>query len=68
MIKLCKDCKHYKKDWIAHLIERSDRFDKCLNPIFNQNLVSGKTKGKYCDIQRDATYDCGREGKYWEAK
>ena len=68
-MKLCKDCKWYKKDWSTHLIERSDRFDKCLNPALNENLVSGKTKGKFCDIQR--TYGglgCGREGKYWEAK
>jgi hypothetical protein len=68
-IKLCKDCKHYKKDWITHLIERSDKFDKCLNPIFlHVNRVTGKrtTEGKFCDVQRD--YDCGRDGKYWEAK
>jgi len=68
-MKLCKDCKWYKKDWITHLIERSDRFDKCLSPAFNQNLVSGDTKGKYCDIQRTyGNFGCGREGKYWEAK
>jgi len=67
-MKLCKDCKWYKKDWITHLIERTDKFDKCLSPALNQNLVTGKSYGKFCNIQRDATYGCGREGKYFEAK
>ena len=72
-MKLCKDCKWYKKDWITHLIEGSDSFDKCLNPIVNENLVSGKTKGGFCDMLRakrwqELDYSCGPEGKYWEAK
>ena len=70
-MKLCKDCKWYKKDWITHLIlhliERSDRFDKCLNPIFDPNPVTGKTDGRYCDSTR-RFHGCGMEGKYWEAK
>ena len=68
-MKLCKDCKWYKKDWITHLMERSDRFDKCLSPALNENLVTGKSYGKFCDFQR--TYEglgCGKEGKYWEAR
>jgi hypothetical protein len=66
-MKLCKDCKFYKKNWFMHLFERSDRYDKCLNPIFNQNPVTGKTNGLYCDNTRKY-HGCGMEGKYWEAK
>ena len=67
MIKLCKDCKWYKKDWITHLMERSDRFDKCLSPALNENLVTGKSNGYYCDTTR-RFHKCGMEGKLWEAR
>ena len=67
MTKLCKDCKFYKRDWISHIFERTDRYDKCLNPIFNENVVTGKTNGTYCDNTRKY-HGCGMEGKYFEAK
>jgi hypothetical protein len=66
-MKLCKDCKFYKRDWFEHLFARTDIFDKCLNPIFEQNPVTGKTKGRYCDSTRKF-HGCGMEGKYFEAK
>ena len=67
-MKLCKDCKHYKRNWIAHLIRRTDKLDKCLNPIVNQNLVSGKIQGKFCDTQRMSFYGCGQEANYFEGR
>ena len=67
MTKLCKDCRWYEKDWITHLIERSDKFDKCLTPALNENLVTGKSYGRFCDTMRKF-HGCGKEGKYWEAK
>ena len=33
MTKLCKDCKHYKKDWSACIIGLEDKFDLCLHPL-----------------------------------
>ena len=66
-VRLCCDCKHYKRDWFEHLFGRSDRYDKCLNPIFDQNPVTGKTKGRYCDNTRKY-HGCGMEAKYFEPK
>lgn len=28
MIKLCKDCKHYKKDWGARIIGLEDKLEE----------------------------------------
>ena len=36
-IKLCKDCKWYKKDWFEHLTGGGDRFDTCYNPVLSEN-------------------------------
>ena len=66
-VRLCKDCKHYKKNWFEHFFNRSDTYDKCLNPIFDQNPVTGKIKGRYCDNMRKF-HGCGMDAKYWEAK
>jgi hypothetical protein len=67
-IRLCCDCKFYKRDWISHIVMGSDGLDKCLNPIVNENLVSGKNEGKFCEIQRGSYGGCGRDGKYFEAR
>jgi hypothetical protein len=66
-MKLCKDCKHYKRDWSARITGFGDTFDLCLHPLVTGNVVTGKTDGKYCDHTRKF-YGCGMEGKYWEAK
>ena len=44
-----------------------DTKEEALNPIFNQNPVTGKTNGLYCDNTRKY-HGCGMEGKYFEAK
>ena len=68
-LKLCKDCKWYKKDWFEHLTGGGDRFDMCLNPVLSENLVTGKVKGgRFCDMMRKTHGGCGEEGKYWEAR
>ena len=67
LIKLCKDCKHYKRDWGARLTGYGDTFDLCLHPLVTENVVTGKSNGKYCDHVRKY-YGCGMEGKYFEAR
>jgi hypothetical protein len=68
-LKLCKDCKHYKKNWFEHLTGGGDRFDMCLNPVVSGNLVTGKVKGgRFCDMMRLEWGKCGPYGKYWEAR
>ena len=45
-IKLCKDCKHYKRDWGARITGFGDTFDLCLHPA-----LTGKVKGgRFCDM------------------
>lgn len=65
MTKLCKDCKHFKRDWIL-FFDRS--FDKCLRKMEKRSPITGKAKPSFADIQRDHFFLCGPEGKYWEAK
>jgi hypothetical protein len=67
LIKLCKDCKHYKRDWGARLTGYRDTFDLCLHPLVTENVVTGKSNGKYCDHVRKY-YGCGMDGKLWAAK
>ena len=67
-IKLCKDCKWYKKDWVSHILGDGDKLDMCLNPLLNENLITGKSKGRFCDMMRLPYGKCGKEGKYWEAR
>jgi hypothetical protein len=71
-MKLCKDCKYYKKDWGARILGLGDNYDKCMRPV-ETNLVTGKSyKPQYCDQQRrfsiGMSWLCGPEGQHWEAK
>jgi hypothetical protein len=67
-LKLCKDCKWYKKDWFDHLTGAGDGNDRCLNPVVSENLVTGKVKDRFCDMMRRTYGGCGEEGKYFEPK
>ena len=68
-LKLCKDCKHYKKDWNARFTGFGDTLDTCHNPVLSENLVTGKVKGgRFCDLMRLPYGGCGEEGKYFEPK
>ena len=68
-LKLCKDCKWYKKNWFSHFSGAGDGDDKCFHPVLSENLVTGKSKdGKYCCYKRLPYGGCGEEGKYWEAR
>lgn len=67
-IKLCKDCVWYTKDWVQHLTGGGDIYDKCMNPILNNNFVTGKNKGKFCDTARDYDTLCGKNAKYFESR
>ena len=52
-LKLCKDCKHYKKSWVEHLIFGNDADDKCFHPVLSENLVTGKVKGgRVCSFMK----------------
>ncbi len=72
MIKLCKDCKYYRRDHLSHLLGMGDRHDMCASPNTTQNLVTGHEK-RFCDMLRsnrwkDLDYSCGPEGKFWEER
>ena len=66
-IRLCKDCKHYRKDWSARFTGFGDTFDLCLHPLVTGNVVTGKNNGRYCDSERKF-HKCGMDGKLWEAR
>ncbi len=75
-MKLCKNCKWYKKDWLDF---GSGRYSRCLNP---KTLPKPKTKlslitGKsvfipgiipFCAIERTYTFSqtCGPQAKFYE--
>lgn len=71
-IKICKDCKFFKKDF-----HTETRFGHCSNfpnePINNYYLVDGfkdtsPTSYNYCSVARSSERMCGPEGKYFESK
>lgn len=66
---LCKDCKHCKLDnffyWIPFTTGKYE-FAKCTRQK-KIDMVSGKETvvRSYCTVERN--WDCGKEGKYFEA-
>lgn len=68
-IKVCKDCKHSKRDWLFGW-----QFAKCrAYPISDVDLVTGKKttvyEQTYCDNQRkNYTFNCGPQAKHFEPK
>ena len=67
-IRLCCDCKYYRKDWISHIVGCGNTFDMCFNPILNEaDIVTGKSKGRFCDTMRKF-HGCGMDAKYFEPK
>ena len=71
-IKLCKDCKYYRKDWISHILNRNHHYDMCASPNTTQNLVTGN-ENRFCDMLRaqrwkELDYSCGPDGRFWEAR
>ena len=72
MIKLCKDCKYYRKDWFAHFFGMGHIHDTCTCPNTSQNPVTGN-ENRFCDMLRaerweNPEWSCGPDGRYWEAK
>ena len=67
-IRLCCDCRFYKKNWCAHITGYGDALDTCHNPVVSGNLVTGKSNGCFCDTMRMEWGKCGPDGKYWEAR
>jgi len=73
MTKLCKDCKHYRKDWISYIFPffgAKGDYDMCGRKR-NDNLVTGKNNLSFCDIERrdySALDVCGEDAKYFEAR
>ena len=51
-LKLCKDCKWYKKDWNARFTGFGDTFDLCLHPLVTENVVTGTSNGKYWEARK----------------
>jgi hypothetical protein len=59
--KLCKNCKHFRRDWITFLFE-GDEYAKCSNP---------KSFALFCSNERKNFYSlgvCGPEAKNFEEK
>ena len=46
-VKLCKDCKYYRKEWTAHIFTLTHIYDTCACPHTSQNLVTGN-EDRYC--------------------
>jgi hypothetical protein len=70
--KLCKNCKHYRKSWIEHVIFRTCKYDMCASPNTTQNPVTGN-ENRYCDMLRakrweELDYSCGPDGRYFEER
>ena len=71
-MKLCKDCKYYRKDWFSHLMGMGYRHDTCASPNTTTNPVTGNDN-RFCDMLRskrweELDYSCGPDGRFWEAK
>ena len=67
MLKLCKDCKHVRRDSVLGYA-----YAKCAAPVDgNVNPVTGGPVW-FCSTERNAAFnsinECGSKGRLWEAK
>jgi len=75
-MKLCKDCKHAKKDHSLLLLGHRYKFAKChheaaVTEVGKEFLPVTGEVGKpsyfHCTVMRMTHGRCGLEGKLWEA-
>ncbi len=65
-MKLCKDCKHYRKGGLLDWCTRLDA--GYISPITGE-IEPRSDYWLRCEKERDALlFGCKRSGKYWEAK
>lgn len=67
-MKLCKDCQHYRRDWVTFLF--TSEFARCAHPqAYSSGIVfvAGKPSA-YCRLERLWTDHCGPDGKRHEPK
>ena len=58
-IKFCKNCKHFSTDWVGVM--------RCEYP-HEVNLVTGKSKEYFCEIERFSLGRCKPSAIYFEEK
>lgn len=63
-MKLCKDCKHARRRWIFFI--SSWEYARCAHHE-NQDPVTGDGDN-FCKLARHREDNCGKSGKYFEAK
>lgn len=64
-LRLCKDCKYYRKDFYAHFVGVYN-LDRCSNPVVTDDFVNGK-ESTYCSIAREGAR-CGKDANLWESR
>ncbi len=71
--KFCKDCKHYRPEFIPKWWDFRNNYKGALcmaKPFVHVDLETGErtSTGSFPSIIRMAFGECGPEGKLWEAK
>jgi hypothetical protein len=62
-MKICKDCKYYKRYWLDQKLSR------CMAPQSTTiHPVTGKPSYTFCDISREYTRYCGPNAIYYVGK
>lgn len=64
-VKLCKDCKYFRRSGNLIDILFGDPWHYCSHPKVTDDVVNGKRK-VFCKHAR--TYRCGYEAKFWEKR
>ncbi len=68
-IKLCRDCKFVKRDWVFTILPPWNGFEfaKCIHPssISVDGLVDGK-QSNFCSTER--LFRCGKEARNFQPK
>jgi len=73
-LKLCKDCKWCKPEWIFFFSRDKWEYAKCLrispepNDVCQVDGFSKKSRLPYCTIERKSYGECGPDAKLFESK
>jgi hypothetical protein len=68
-LKLCKDCKFYKKYWGYG--GHNGIYDECTCPSVPKKVNPVDGSGRrfvFCTFERSDIRSCGPDAKYWEPK
>ena len=66
-MKVCKECRHFQKGWIAMLMLDESLY-RCKSPKQGVDPINGGLAIGFASLNRKFEMQCGHDGKWFEPK